>query len=43
MLKRNTEGRPSILNRLLAFITVGLGIAAVVISIIILGEKQLSI
>jgi len=44
MMRRKTmEGRPSILNRFLAFITVGLGIAAVVISIIILGEKQISI
>ncbi len=43
MIRRtNTDGRPSILNRLLAFITVGLGIAVLVISIIILSEKKIS-
>jgi hypothetical protein len=37
------DSRPTIINRLLAFLTIVACVAAVVISILILGEKRLSI
>jgi hypothetical protein len=43
LLNRYHFNRPSVINRILGFITVGACIAAVVISIVILGEKELSI
>ena len=41
--RRMHDSRPTILNRLLAFLTIAASVAAVVISIIILGDKRLSI
>ena len=37
------DSRPTVLNRLLALLTIAVSVAAVVISIIILGDKRLSI